>query len=222
MMKFKVSFKVLVILFISLFAFNSNVKAAICNREHISQLKELANQVDVSYEYIDNSDSNETEFSVNQYSVSVNLISDELYLVDKYGNNYFYENSDNGIIRFVINSGVLDLTVHSKKCASLKLRTISMKLPKFNTYSSKEECKELTKYGLDVCDPWYQGDLDEVSFYNTVNKYLNSEDNDDSNSVFNKILEFLESYYIYVLIGIALIILIVVLIVIKRKRSVLE
>lgn len=216
-------YKKLLLFVMCYFTFTSRVSAAICDNNHIKELKELAEQVDVSYEYIDHSDEINSgvdgEYSLNSYSINVNLISDELYIKDGY-QNYYYEDSYNGIINFVVNSGHVNLSIHSKKCNNMKLKTISLDLPRFNTYSYKSECKELKEYDLEVCDPWYQGQINDNYFYKIVNKYLNPKVEEDNN--WDKIISFIQKYQ-YIFIGsILLIILGVIGIYIYRKRSVLE
>ena len=65
------------------FAYSSNVLADLCDKEHIKELKELANKVEVNYEYIvDEDEDGDGETTINVYSVDVNLLSNELYLND--------------------------------------------------------------------------------------------------------------------------------------------
>jgi len=211
--------RLLLLFIISFFTFNVCVDASVCDNEHISQLRELAKQVDVSYEYIDASEdeNDDGEFSINQYIVSVNLISDELYLSDG-KNDYYYSN---GLVNFITNAGNMKLYIYSTRCADIKLRTISLSLPKFNVYSLRDECKKLEEHDLDVCDPWYQGVISEKTFENIVSKYINDDMSNDSNFV-DKIFEFLKSYYLYIIGGLILFCLIIFGVVVHRKRSVLE
>ena len=227
---------ILIISLVSYFAFTTNVDASLCDKEHLSQLKELANQVEVSYEYIDYSDNvvnddgeiydnidiydNSEEFVVNSYLVSVNLISDELYIVDEYNNKYYYEQSENGMLKLTVNSGVVEFTIHSWRCADYKLKTVKLDLPKFNVYSYRSECKELEEYEIDVCNPWYQGTITDSSFSKTIDEYLNPIVEDVI--IWDKILNCLKNYYLYIIGGIFVVILLVIAIIVHRKRSVLE
>ena len=214
-------YKSLIIIVLSFFIFTSKVSAAVCDNNHIEQLIKLAEQVDVSYEYIDNSDviveGGDAEYPVNSYVVSVNLILEELYISNG-GDDYYYTDSVDGIVSFTSNSGKLDLEVRSSKCGGYSLRNISINLPKFNIYSSKLECEKLKEYELDICDPWYQGAVNDLIFYSEVNKYLSEDDI----SFFDKILNFLQSYYLIIGGGILVVVLIVWVVIIHRKRSVLE
>lgn len=216
-------YRVVLLLIISFFAFNSGVSAAICDNEHISQLKELAKQVDVSYEYIDYSDEilngEGNEYAINVYSVSVNLISDELYVVDDLNNKYYYDQSNGGVINFNVNSGKKEFTVYSRKCADYKLRTVYLELPKFNVYSYKSECNELEEYDLDVCNPWYQGTVNDSIFYKKIAEYL---EDDTEIDVLDRVFSFFEDNYLIIGGVVVFLIVVVIGIVIHRKRSVLE
>lgn len=215
--------RVLFVLVISFLGFTTYVSADVCDNAHISQLKKLAEQVDVSYEYLDYSNTNidgESEFSTDVYAVSVNLVSDDLYII--HGNDsYYYNQAIDGNVKIYVNSGSVDLKVYSKSCADYKLRSISLKLPKFNSYSYKEECRDLEEYELDVCDPWYQGLVNDNIFYEEVNEYIIS-DEDDGGFSFQDIIDFLGDNYLYVGGGLVLILLIIIGIIVYRKRSVLE
>lgn len=205
------------------FAYTSNVSADLCDKEHIKQLKELANQVEVNYEYLDYTEeiknNPEGEYPLNSYLVSVNLISNELYI--KYNNyDYYYTNDNNGLIEFVVNSGKVNLTIHSDTCAGHKLKNVSLNLPKYNTYSYRSECKELSEYELDVCDPWYQGTINDNYFYNVVNEYLNKPE--EKETFIDVIINIYSKYQLIIIGSILLIILSIIGIISYRKRSVLE
>ena len=220
MMKIRVSCIYLLVLFISLFSFSSNVFADICDNEYIKDLKELAEQVSVTYEYLDNKSDlykeNNTKDTFNPkltddvYYANVDLISNKLYFVLA-SKKYSYKTEP---IKLVVGSGNLELEIRSRECWNEKLRTISLKLPKYNTYSYRIECDDLKGFNLDVCDPWYQGTVTENIFEEEVSKYLANDE--------NVIINFLKNNYLYFcFFGVLLVILVVVF---KgyRKKNVLE
>ena len=210
--------KYLLIIFIMFFTFNNNVKA-ICDNQHIKELKALAEQIDVSYEYIeeDESDSVDVEegdlYMPNMYSLSLNLISNELYL--NYNNHdYYYDTYEDGNVFLTGEAGSIKLNIYSTKCADIKIKAINLNLPKFNVYSKREECLNLKEYNLDVCNPWYQGSISETSFLKIIEEYLNMDDEDKSN--------FFIDNYIYFLGAFILIVIVVVIVIFNNKRSVLK
>lgn len=216
-------YKKILLFIMCYFTFTSGVSAAICDNNHIKQLKELAEQVDVSYEYIDYTEeiinNPDGEYPLNSYSININLLSEELYINDGY-QDYFYEDSNDGMIDFIVNSGNLKLTVLSNKCKNIKLKIISLQLPKFNTYSYRNECNELSDYNLDVCDPWYQGTLNDNYFYNVVNEYLNKPE--EKEDFLDAIVRFYKEYQLIIIISVLLIVLGIIAFFMYRKRSVLE
>ena len=215
--------KIMLFLLMSFFAGTLSVSADVCDKEHISQLKGLAEQIDVSYEYMDYSgeysDVDEVDggFPVNTYSISLNLMSDELYVSNDLRDYYFTDSKD-GVINFYGNAGKLDLKIRSSRCAGYVVRNISLDLPKFNVYSIRSECKKLSEYDLDVCRPWYKGTINDKIFYDTVNKYLKEE----KPNFLDVTVDFLKKYYLIIGGAIITLILVIVGIVIYRKRSVLE
>jgi len=215
-------FRVISILFISLFIFTSSVSAELCDNAHIKQLKALAENVDINYEYIDYGDklSEGGDFILNTYLITVNLISDELFITHD-GNDYYYNKNNNGKIELVVRSGNVRIDIKSSRCGNYKLRNINLSLPKFNVYSYRGECQKLSQYDLDVCDRWYQGAINDAYFNKVVSEYLDDDSEKDFN-LWNKVVNFLGDNYLIVGVGLVFILLSIVLIVYYRKRSVLE
>lgn len=216
--------KILLLFVIGFFMFTSDVSAAICDKEHVNQLKELAKQVEISYEYLDYSDemhnSGDGEYIINSYLITINLISDELYVIHE-NREYYYNQDNGGIVSFSVNSGRVDLSVNSYTCAGYQLRSETINLPKFNTYSYRGECKELEEYDLDVCDPWYQGTITDDRFNKIVQEYLTPDEVAEEN-VFDKILSFFKDNYLFIIGGVVIVGILIVGIIFYRKRSVLE
>lgn len=210
----------LLLFVISFFTFNFDVDADVCDREYINQLKKAARQIEINYEYIDDRDNGKEEISFNSYYMSVNLISNEIYL-DFNGRKFYYEDYKDGLVNFRANAGSVKLIFYSSMCADIKLNTIYLNLPKFNSYSYRKECEELDEYDLDVCDPWYQGTITDDLFLKVIDEYINANI-DDSDDIVDEISSFFKNNYFYMLLGIVLVILIITIVVIKRKRSVLE
>lgn len=214
----------ILLLFVTLFfSFNLRVDAALCDKEHITKLKELAEQIEVSYEYIDYSKdilNNSGSYLTNTYNLTINLLSSDLYLI--YDNRkYFYDSSNGGMFTFLVNSGNVDFAIHTKNCADYRLRNVRLELPKFNTYFYRKECQDLVEYDIDYCDPWYQGVITDSSFKKVVDEYLNV-DNDKNDGYWNLNFNFFKEGYIYIIAGVGIVLIIIVIILIYRKRSVLE
>jgi hypothetical protein len=214
------------LLFLGWLCFPNFVEAEMCDANYLKNLNELADNVYVSYEYVDNKfdlyhDLNGNfkmpdEVVSDRYFVNVDLISDDLYLVLA-GKKYYYEAwSDKGIF-LVVGSGKLELDIHSSKCWDKKIKTIRLDLPKFNVYSYRDECKIVADKELEVCDPWYQGNITDESFLEVIDEYLPKE-----KSAMVKILDFISHNIFYIVLGILIIVGGIVSIVIYRKKSILD
>lgn len=221
MMKIKVLYVYLLVLFISLFFFTSNVYADLCDSQYIEDLKVLVEQVSVTYEYLDNKselykdnntkDTFEAYLVDDLYYMDIRLLSEDIYLVFD-SQKYYFEDNDNGVISLVSTAGHKTLELYSSKCWNAKLRTITLDLPKFNTYSYRSECKKFFAEDLDVCNPWYQGSINESVFSKEISKYLQEE---------NALLKFLEENSLYLFGGGLLLIILIVMIIVCRKKSIL-
>ena len=211
----------LIVIF-SFVIFSNDVSAEVCDDADMQRLKQLANMIEVNYEYIDGKpigDSEDDSYSVNSYYLFINNLTEQLYIKDGI-DEYYHSDLENGTLKLIHNSGQIQLLVYSTRCRDIVLRTIDLKLPKFNVYSFRNECIELKDLNLDFCDEWYQGYLDDRIFATYVEPYLVNRNIEISFK--DKVLNLLENYYIYMIIGVVSIILLILLIVRYKKRSVLE
>ena len=213
----------ILLLFITLFlSFNLSVDAALCDKEYIDNLKELAGQVDVNYEYIDYSQEilsgKDGSYSTNRYIININLLNDELY-VNYNDKKYEYTMSNDGRVALGVNSGNVELSIHSSRCGQYKLRHIALNLPRFNTYYYKNECRGLENK-IDVCDKWYQGNLNDSTFENRINEYLNKKS--EYIGIFDKIILFFKEDIMLIFSGLLLCCLVLFGIFSYKKRSILE
>ena len=192
------------IVFIIIFMININmVSAASCDNEDMARLKGLAAGVSYSAEYIGDQVG---ASSIQDYNVNFIGLTDEIYVSD---NHYTFKVLDDNQ-KIVVLSGVSKFEIYSKNCNDLRLKTITVDLPKFNVYSLKSECT-LDKYkNLDICDPWYGVSLTEEVFYDTINDF--DEKVKDNNSFIDDIIElYWDNQYIFwgVIIFISLVLIII-------------
>lgn len=217
--------KVFMIFFIGIISFTTfkeRVYADICDNADIQRLKELANIVDVSYEYIENSSTGNSEddsWIDNMYYVFVSNLNEELY-IKKGTREYYYSDVKDGVLQFIQNSGTIQLVIYSNACSGKVLRTINLELPKFNTYSYRQECNDLAELNLDFCDEWYQGYLDDRIFDSLIEPYINGDISEVT--FFDRIIQLLRQYYIFIILGLLVIVGIILFWKNYRKRSVLE
>ena len=172
------------ILCVMIFLINIDiVKAASCDDEDMARLKGLAGGVSYNAEYI--GDTGEAKTS-QDYKVNFIGLTDEIYVSDSHYT--FQVESDREIIDMV--SGSYDYQIYSKNCNDLRLKTITIDLPKFNLFSESFECRLKAHKNLDVCDPWYSGNITDDQFYKIIDNYDKKIKKDDEISLIDKIKEF--------------------------------
>ncbi len=218
------------LLMILVILFPSKIKAA-CDLE---RLKEEANKVEIIYD-IDMDAYNKTG-KYNSYTIKVNNLTDDIYVYDWDTKNKFWSSSSQNIdntLKTDYKVGTKQFVVYSQYCKD-KLRTISVTIPKFNEYSKDKLCENMDTEKLPVCGKWYDTrGITRSDFENIVAKYNKQNDiTDDPNSnntnkskenTLNRMLDFIKSNILYIVIGIVIIaILIIVHIILKRKRERLD
>lgn len=190
-----------------------SAEAEICDDNHVANLKKIASDVEVSYEYLQNDN------IVNIYNVAfTGVIEDFIIFGDE--KQYSYSDFSDGILSIQKRSGTYQFKFYSDTCPNILLTTKTVELPKFNTYSLTSECKQLKDYDLDVCDEWYQSEITDEVFYSMIDKYINNDE--DKDSLVNMIVKFFQKNYLYLIGGIVLVGVMTIGIIVHRKRSVLE
>lgn len=206
--------KITILLLVTFLFLNiDNAKADSCDNANLTRLKVIANHVDISYEYLKNSE------YIDNYSISISGLTDEIFVVNITDDTYHEwhaEDVNSGTATFESTEEELTFMVYATNCSNNYLRKITIKLPRYNYYSQEEKCKQVDDLNLDICDEWYQGELDDFTFHETIDKYI--EDNKEE-GLFN----ILSNYkYLLITAGIVVTISIVIFIILHRKRSVLE
>lgn len=179
-----------------------------CSFTLLSDLKKIANNVDISYEYhiVDDEVS---------FDVTIANITEDIYF-KLFGSNisYHYSDTDNGVITFKnYVSGVHKFAFYSEnsECANERLSIRTVDLPYYNKYYDYDICSNVPNYKL--CQKWVKYDGTFENFSNSVKKYIKSlekkENVDDIKELnfFDKIVCFVLNYYYLILpIGALLII----------------
>ncbi|MEE3344215.1 MAG: hypothetical protein VZS44_09015 [Bacilli bacterium] len=200
-----------IFLFCFLFLFGmSYVNAASCDNDDIARLKGVAFNVSYNSEYIGNkSGSNDYQL----YNVSFVGLTDEIYVSDS--NYSFFVYNNNEVIK--MQSGNNSLEIYSKNCGDVRLKTLTINLPKFNNYSLSSDCSDIDIKEFELCDPWYQGNITDEVFRSRLNEYLDSKE--VNNNVEKK--EFNISYLVIV-ISVVVIVGIIGVIIFRYKKNKLD
>ena len=208
--------KMFYITFFFVLLFNMGVvKAEKCDDEDMARLKGLAGGVNYNSNFIgDRDDSDDLQL----YEVSFVGITDELYIGDS--ERSFKVTRDGEIIN--LSSGVTYLEIYSKYCRDLRLKSIKIDLPKFNSYSTLEECEGLQDSDFEECNPWYQGVVSN-SFYDDVADYRKqSGKSEDEEEKFNVKDYFFEHKYIFIGVGVVILFIVIISIVVSNRKNRLD
>lgn len=216
----------LVILFISIFHVN-----AYCTNEEITSLKELADDIKVTYKHLGKVEDEEGTYHYNNFEVNVKNISDDLYILTLGNTIKLIPESE--IIKTTLSSGNWNFNVYSNKCEE-KIKEIKVFIPKFNEYSLDPLCEGIDGDDFALCGKYYEYDVSYENFKSRVEQYranhnINYENNKEERNqitlIIQKILNFIETYQLYITLSLIIILLIIIVIIIikrKNKRGVLE
>lgn len=218
-----------VIIFIMCFTFKINDIYADELEKILEPYKKEAEKVTARYQL----DENYTDENGNKkngiFIIEISNLTEDLKVKIDDGDFIRYDKTDNGtLILNGIESGIKKIYIYSVKVPTY-LRTITVNIPKYNYYSEREECNGISKEELDVCDKWYKYELNETTFLKKINEYKKAqEENKDNNNqskiqiIFNNIVNFLKSYFIYIIIFIVIVCSITIYITIRKKKYSLE
>lgn len=202
--------------------FNSNVYA-ICDTTHINRLKGIASNVQFTYEHnVYGSLDDEDAILSSVYNIIVTGLTEEIYVMDDSGNNYYYSDlNQDGTLYITTSSGKRNFYIFSKTCARTLLYTKTLDLPTFNFNSLSDECQKEEFKELDICVEFLDDEKEIISgeeFEQVIEEVKN-----ERRSMLEKIVNFIKGNVLYVGIGLFIIVLISVLLLVRyRKRSVLE
>lgn len=217
-MKFKY-----LLLTILLFLFITPKVNALCSKKNMLEVKEKANNIMLETQYHKKENNTDT----GNFNITFKGLTQELYILNQTtGEKYYYNNTDNGTFTiYNLPTGNYIFKVHYEVCYSELMRTINYKLPKYNHYANDKLCEGL-KDKIEICSRTYQGNLIKEEFEKKVKEYRNElgikEPEELPDTTFDKIMNFLLKYYLYIIIGIILIVAITIKIVINKKRGALE
>ena len=189
--------------------------ATTCDSKTIEKLKVIAQNINISEAESRNGDN----IIHNVYDIYISgLPSDFIVKYQKKAYTLEDSNEENIVVIDSLSPGNKYLEIYSKSCDQ-RLETRTVELLKYNYYSESFECSNLEDQNIEVCDPWYQGDIDEETFNQIIDSYKNK---DSSN---NSVIEILKAFIVensrtlYIIVGAIIVIIIIIKIMIDRKRS---
>lgn len=183
-----------------------NIKAYSCDYDISTNLKQLATNIDYTYDY---TITNDDAFF---YLTFTNVYKD-LYLVNKTTNERYYPdaNQDMSTIRIgPLNDGTAyEMVVYTNSygsyydCRNISLYSFYITTPTFNPYYQLDICKGYESYKL--CNIWYNHGLTKEQFLTSMTNYIASlnktDDNpsDEDKDQDNTVIKWYLSNYYYIL-----------------------
>lgn len=203
------------IVFIIISFISINVKAVNCSTDELNNLKELANNVEIIYDYQIEEDKENKQIDV-YYTIQVlNMNEDLQFRFDKKTPTTVSEITNNSYRE----GEKLTVSLYSyteESCTNDLLRTLEVDFPYYNSYYyyNKDKCN--TNPNFKYCQEFmytYDKTFDEID--KLFNDYLNG---DSSNNINNNTEN---NYLIYIAISAIFVVLItvIIIIIIKRKKK---
>ena len=185
--------KVIFLFLVGIILFFDASVYAICDTADINRLKEIANNVEITYEHnvYGSLDGDEGMLS-SVYDFTVSGLTDELYIIDDSGNKYDYSMLADGVINFRTSSGKRDIYIYSENCLNVQLLTKNFNLPTFNFNSLRDECKKQEFKNLDVCVEFLRDEQEEINIETFEEEIVRVEK--EQQSAISKIINFIRLF----------------------------
>lgn len=225
----KIKYILFTFLILSLSILSANAE---CTKEEINTLKQEANKIKVTYKHLGAVETvTGTDYS--RFKITVKNIDDDFNI---YIPTYEIElEKEKGMSEYELSTGNWTLEIYSKKCDEM-INSINFRLPTFNKYSLDPLCEGIDGEDFSLCGKYLEYEVSYDTFKRKVEEYKNTHEikKDDNNNIqeqltlktiYNKILNFIIKYQIYIIIvlGVLLLLLIIIIVVSKKKkRGVLE
>lgn len=209
-----------IILMIVLFFITTNVFAINdCTNAEMKRLRELANNVKITYEYTVDDEIIEEETVYVHYNIKVINLSDDLKIYYSGEDNNLRAYSKEEIEDMEFSAGTTNkfylYSYTNNLCTDELIKTILVEFPVVNSYYhfNKEKC--LNNQDFKYCQEFFN---EENYSFKEIDKmfddYLNNGNSNNSNQI-NKYL----TKYIYYIIGIIVLVLVIVIVIIKVKKN---
>ncbi len=227
-MKNKYILLICILTLVLFFGVKVNAATITCPTQLKKEYQLLANQVDASIKLRLPSEKDAKRFDDIHYTydLSINNISEELYV--EFGNNRVnYSDTKNGSYSrqavYMLGGYNAEIFIYASsktKCSGLLLNTITMRIPYYNPYSLRDECKGHTEeFYICKSDVDVRG-VDEESF-----KFTLAKEQEDANKKIeveeehNVILEFIKKNIVIIVIALVVIISLIVFIHKYKNRN---
>lgn len=212
--------KIIFMISLILFTFTIDVKAIDeCSSSELARLKELAGNVSFTYDYYFN-DLDEEDDSLGgaawfNYKIEAHNLSEDLKVKIKGEETYFTISEP--ILDEIGNGITLNVEIYAyttNLCSGKLLKIETIKLPYFNEYSLREECKEYENFKY--CKEFLKLDITDDEFVSEFEKYKEELKNQNQNDLDNDLKMFFNDYGIYIITAIFLVVVAIITFIIVK------
>jgi len=207
---------------LSLSLFIPSTTYADCTKEEIDNFKEIEDEYKITYEF-----DKDTKLYTIKY-INPNPEKYGYYLIQKVDLNTtkkydLTKINDNEYEQTEILPGdyIIEIAGKSETCNE-KIKTLSLKLPKYNKYSEDQLCKGIEEFVL--CQPTYDKDIDYETFTSRVNSYKKNHSNIENKkeekkeeSKENRIIQYIKDNLFQIIIIAIFVIMIIITIILTVK-----
>lgn len=207
---------------------------ASCTDEEIDVLKDLADDIKITYKHKGKVETEDGVF-YSLFDVTVKNIDNDMY-ISVIDSNMVLTPVDGEIVE-TFNNGTWYFDIYSNKCEE-KIDTVKVFIPRFNMYSLDPLCEGIDGDDFALCGKYYEYDVEYDNFVARVNHYRvthNVSDNTDKKNddekqsdikvLFNNLLDYIIQYRLYIVISLIVILIILIIVIVinrRRKRGVLQ
>ncbi len=197
----------------------TKVDAATCSTNELNTLKQLATNINFSYDLYSEEETPDHRY---YFNIKVTNFTDKFYIKDSNGFEFQYVSglNQNGerILRQVMENTKMKFTIYtsiSTSCPDTQILTKEVETPYFNHYSLREECIGIE--GFSLCQRYYGGYIpSDEYFLEQINLYKNGgAGNNEGKGIIGIVTDFIMEHLI-IAIPIAIVVLIAVVIVIVK------
>lgn len=200
-----------------------NVNAA-CSTKELNRLKQKASNIKFNYEL---ADSTYNEIHVYYFNVYATNFSKEFYFLDLDNQDFRYmpnlEVEGSRKLRAVKEGTEYKISIYTSNetsCPNTKISTKRIKIPYYNDYSQREECKGIEEFSL--CQKYYGGYIESEEYFKAqVEKYKNGdiEEPKEKEGIFQLILAFLTNNLLIVIPCVLVLVIVIVLVIRNIRKS---
>ena len=190
------------------------VTHAECSYERQAELSRIASNVGFSYNY-------EMVNSYPEFTVNINNITNDIYIEENILGQTIYGVGEKQLHYYNDNLSIsFDIYSNDQSCRGEKLLTQYITLPKYNFFSTSDECKEYPSF--QYCAMWLNTTINVDQFNDALKAYKHehaTKTETKEPSLQEKILKFFKENQTILIISVAALVLLVGILIYRRRKE---